>query len=83
MSKILVSPSVYASGVAKFGEDKFGALFRINPDHCDHESFKLRVRPRRHDNSGRYQVRITVETICLDCGEHNHGMEFWQAEPRR
>lgn len=81
MSKVLVTPSIYARAVERFGEDKVREIFQVNPDHCDHESFDLRV-TRRAISSGRFKTRVTVETVCLDCREINHGMEFWEAQRR-
>lgn len=80
MIKVLVTPSIYARAVEKFGEDRIREIFQINPDHCDHENFKLRVTRKAMGHSGRFKTRVTVETVCLDCREINHGMQFWEAQ---
>lgn len=82
MTKIIVTPGIYARAVEKFGEGKVGEIFQINPDHCNHESFELRVIRKAMEFGGRFKTRVTVETVCLDCREINHGMEFWEAQRR-
>lgn len=76
MSRIKTSPAKYAQGVERYGEDKFSALFMVDPEHCAHSNLTLRAKKTRQEHKGL--VNYQVEETCQDCGDHSYrGFDVW------
>jgi hypothetical protein len=76
MSKIKISPVAFKRGVDKYGEDRFGALFMADPDHCAHDDLDLHVKKTHEEYKGRSNYEIYE--ICRNCGNNSYrGFHVW------